>query len=1353
MNSSVFFSFRLLFVMLIMAVSISSPAQSTISFERINSDKGLPCDETNCVTQDKEGFIWIGALYGLYKYDGYQIRIINGLSGKNIKNIKDSGKNYLWIGTNDGLYKLDKQDGKLHRYQMLNYDNCNVINRVYIDSRDSVWVGTNGGLYSYDQSKDSMLFRYNLNKRSLVPHCSVTDICEDGKGYLWIGTWDRGLFRYNMKTGKWYEMPKFNDANSAQKICIDSSGHLWIGTWNYGLYEILNPYDTDHPLQFNTYINHFDKRSDNEINGNYIYTICDNKSDGCLWIGTNNGLSICTKQDDGTLTFDNYPKANDHATAFLGTGVESLFADHNGRMWMCTTQYGVVSARKQHTLFHTYSYQSLIGSTSENITNCLSTSPDGSVYIGLKNIGFAHISNIKDDIHASISTHSLTGLQQIYKGTCLTVLSDGRIATGTESDGFFICHKDGFLEKFEKGNPEWLDDRCVKCFFEEDDGTLLVGNWKGLAVLYPDGTGRNISKESGDSEFIKSQINKIVKVGVDEYWMASSNNGILHIKGHLSNKRLNARSIKIKYYKEVSSVSRVLYSQSNEVWACSPSGGLLKYDKSNDRFINMAKSLSFPAQIVRDMEEDRDGNIWLTTNLGIIRMSQNPTRLRIFTKSDGLPTNYLGRSLISMMPDGDLCVSMTDYITFFSPSEATDKSISHPAHITQLKVFNEDITSSNASEITLGHDENDLTIEFSTLSYDDIESTRYSYMLEGYDHDWIYPSIGRYSAYYSNLPSGSYTFRLRSADASGVWTDSPETLTISVLPPLYHRWWAILGYILATIAVVYLILRYFQRKREQKEEVKLAKLQAEQVEELNHKKLQFFTNISHDLMTPLTIISAITESTDAMAMPQKPVMQNNVNKLIRMLQQILEFRKVESGNLSLRVSERDIVAFCRNEVESITPLMHSKGIDIEFYSNEGLYKCWFDVDALDKIIYNLLANAAKYSKSDGGKVRLMLNCGPTTKISITDNGPGIPESMQKDLFKRFYEGEHRKFNTYGTGIGLSLARDLTTLHHGKIEVESKEGQGTTFLVSIPVTRPSYSDIESDGGTTVTNPEIIQKPETTDAPTDTNTSSQKTNKTILLVEDNEELRDIVSDILSSHYNIKVADNGKDALEVMRSPDTAIDMVLTDVMMPEMDGMELTRIIKSDIETSHIPVLLLTAKRTDEDRTEAYRMGADGYITKPFSMELLLARVENLLRQRKQTIEKIVTSLTNSDNQDSKDIESEKEHLDITPLDTEFIHRCKECVMKHIDDSEFDQQQFADEMNVSKSTLYKKLRAFTNMNTPQFIRSIRMSMALKILKENPLIRISELAYSVGFNDPKYFSQCFKADFGKLPSDYYK
>ena len=735
----------------------------------------------------------------------------------------------------------------------------------------------------------------------------------------------------------------------------------------------------------------------------------------------------------------------------------------------------------------------------------------------------------------------------------------------------------------------------------------------------------------------------------------------------------------------------------------------------------------------------------------------NDFSTHIYTSADGLQDNFIVNSSCSR--NGELFFGGHKGYNSFFPDKMEIPSQETNFLITDIKIFNHSFSNlpvelqqkispvmpTYTSKIELPHKYNNFSIEFAALTYKNPELNRYAYRLQNFDRDWQYTDADRRFAYYNNLPSGTYTFQLKATNENGEWSGYVRELTVVVLPPFWATWWAYLLYVIIVSVIGVSIYRTAKNRILLRNALRLREIEKAKAEELNHAKLQFFTNITHELLTPLTIISATVDELKTQAPSHNDlytVMNSNIQRLIRLLQQILEFRKAETGNLKLRVSPGDIAAFVKNAAESFQPLVKKRKIHFSFLCDPESMIGYFDMDKLDKILYNLLSNAAKYNKEDGF-IQVSLSYDETDKdfilLKIKDNGKGISKEKQKNLFKRFYEGDYRKFNTIGTGIGLSLTKDLVELHEGTISVESEVDHGTEFMVRIPIERSYYDEeqIDDEAISLMQNP-VNYEDTQEDADVETQEVTIKAN-TILLVEDNGELLHLMTKLLSREYNVFTAQNGKEGIAVLEKED--VDLIVSDVMMPEMDGIEFCKYVKGHLEMSHIPMILLTAKNKEEDRAEAYEIGADAFISKPFNLTVLHARIRNLLKYK----ERMARDFKNQ-------IVFEVKDLNYTSLDEDFIQRAIHCVNNHLEDPNFDQAQFADEMRTSKSTLYKKLKSLAGLNTSSFIRNVRLKAACRIMEEKGTnVRVSELAYAVGFNDPKYFSSCFKKEFDMLPSEY--
>ena len=650
--------------------------------------------------------------------------------------------------------------------------------------------------------------------------------------------------------------------------------------------------------------------------------------------------------------------------------------------------------------------------------------------------------------------------------------------------------------------------------------------------------------------------------------------------------------------------------------------------------------------------------------------------------------------------------------------------------------------------ISLNAGDKNIEIDFSSLNYAFPDKIKYAYKMDGVDDDWVYVRGDRQFAFYNQLPKGKRTFYLKTTDVNGLWSNYIAEVQVFKQPAFYETLWAYLFYIVFTLLCLYLFYHRMKRRIQLRHELRIAQIDKEKSEELVQTKLRYFTNISHDLLTPLTIITCLiddAEMTNGSRISQLTMIRSNVNKLRRLLQQILDFRKVESGNMKLSVSKSDVISFIDDVCKiHFTPLMRKKNQTFTFLTEDRHLMAYFDRDKLDKIVSNLLSNAYKYT-ANGGNIKLIVDSyweseNHHLRIQVVDTGEGIAPADLENVFKRFYtinKGDESESN----GIGLSLTKDLVELHHGTINVESELGKGSTFTVDLPINKDSYQEdelISEHISANGINTDLILEKEAL-ADSQVGEDTQIADVHLLLVEDNEELLFLMEKILSKHYHVLIAKDGLEALNVIK--DNEIDIIISDVMMPEMDGLEFCRTLKSNLETSHIPIILLTAKNTVEDRIECYNAGADGYISKPFELKILEARINNFIMHKKNKQEEFRSN-----------VEVNIDSLEPSSMDKEFLDKVISVIKSNMSEGDFDVVQLADALAVSKSSLYRKMKIATGLSPIEFIRNIRLKHGSQLLKDKS-ISVAEVAYECGFSNPKYFATCFKEEFGVTPKEYQK
>ena len=789
----------------------------------------------------------------------------------------------------------------------------------------------------------------------------------------------------------------------------------------------------------------------------------------------------------------------------------------------------------------------------------------------------------------------------------------------------------------------------------------------------------------------------------------------------------------------------------------SQDGDVFTYDPRTKKVENLSNMFDMLEEGIFNIITDQLGHIWISTNKRVIEYDPKNGGIMDYSTMDDVMVNSFMPNSYLKTRSGKILYGGNKGISVFTPYEhLSDNPRRIRTMVADVKIdgvsslLEKDNQRFNLRSQTISFDAGDKNIEidFSSLNYAFPDKIKYAYKMEGVDDDWVYVRGDRQFAFYNQLPKGKRTFYLKTTDTNGLWSNYIAEIQVSKEPAFYETWWAYMFYVVLVILSLYLFYRRMKRRLQLRHELKIAQIDREKSEELVQTKLRYFTNISHDLLTPLTIITCLiddAEMTNGSRISQLSMIRSNVNKLRRLLQQILDFRKVESGNMKLSVSKSDIVSFIDDVCKvNFAPLIRKKSQTFTFSTEDKHLIAYFDRDKIDKIVSNLLSNACKYT-SEGGEIKLIMKSYQNAehthlRIQVVDTGEGIAPDDLENIFERFYtanKGDESESN----GIGLSLTKDLVELHHGTIEVESELTKGSTFTVDFPIDKDSYQENELITGETSVNDKkaaMIFEHEDLDE-SGVVEDAQTNDNHLLLVEDNEELLYLMEKILSRQYHVLVAKNGLEALDIIK--DNEIDIIISDVMMPEMDGLELCRNIKSNLETSHIPVILLTAKNTAEDRIECYNAGADGYISKPFELKILEARINNFIIHKKSKQEEFRTN-----------VEVDIDSLETSSIDKDFLDKVVSVIKSNMAEGDFDVVQLADALAVSKSSLYRKMKIATGLSPIEFIRNIRLKHGSQLLK-NKSMSIAEVAYECGFSNPKYFATCFKEDFGVTPKEYQK
>ena len=1398
------------FVFFFVSERIFSQSDSPV-FETISIEDGLPENSVLSMLQDYLGYMWFGTQNGLVKYDGYTMTVYKpdaadnkSVSGTRIVVLFEDSRKNLWVGTEEGLNRFNRADESFIRYQSDPDDSssisCNVVHTIYEDRLGRFWVGTLCGLNLFDRDNEKFTRFYftepDLKTVSRVPgdqySLAITAITEvSNSEELLLGTGLKGLWRFDIsrKSISKYDINISPDKIGwVQNFYRARDGKIWIGSNN--ILSVLDPVSRE----FKSYYDFPDKVEGKYFEAEVPMSSVLEDQFGNIAAGFYDGEEGLIYLDPRTGIVNKYKFISNIPQNTMLNKLHSVYEDRSGILWIGTWSTGVKKWKRYENAFSVQqSNASDLNSLSSPTVNALICDPKGYTwYCTSKGLD-------KYDQRTHRYTHYLQNEKCITDFMVYAMLLDksGYLWLGTSNCGLIRFNPETASYSYYLNDPDKMNliNKTVLYLLQDHLGYIWIGTRDyGLYKYEPENTSLIQYKHDPNDSLSLSQ---------DEVLsLLEDHNGVLWVGTNLGGlNKFNRETGKFTYAGFKNCLS--LYEDSeNRMWVSELFSGLSLFDREKLKAAdNFSQNNGLAANAGIGIIEDNDKNLWFINEMGISRVNPKNKAVNNFPVINIYSNvfNFFTPNCTGKGTDGMLYINTGKGLVILNPASIMDDPTPPRVVISNLSLFNraDEKLDYNGfipetKEVTLPYDQNDLRFDYVGLQFNEPAKNTYKYILENFDEDWVDAGTQR-NATYTNLNPGEYNFRVKAANRDGVWSPKDASIKIIILPPWWKTTAAYILYILFITGLIFLTWKLQMKRIRIKQQYEMSRFEAEKLHEVDGIKSRFFTNISHEFRTPLTLIlgpvkQLADKTADEKSKEVLRVVHRNAEKLLALVNQLLDISKIESGNMKIHAAEHDAAALIRAITLSFTSYAERKRIKLSFSSRPDEIRAYIDKEKFENIINNLLSNAFKFTP-EGGSIEVMIDsqaelvsASETNKIpkqvrddnfvgsnvrddnfaeitspddniiriTIRDTGMGIPEEKLPRIFDRFYQvdGSHRREHE-GTGIGLALTKELVELHKGMIEVESTEGKGTLFTIRIPtgkghlqaeeIGKEELAKDTDRGAVKATGRPVIDEALQYNGRLETaaELSGNGSSHLLLIVEDNNDVRKYIKDNLTDDYKIIEASDGVDGCD--RALSEIPELIISDVMMPKMDGFELCRKLKTDERTSHIPIILLTAKAASEDKIEGYETGADEYIMKPFNSNELKARIKNLIEQRKRIHEHFRQNGL-----------IEIDETRITSIDKKFLQNTFCLINDNISDDSFSVERLAEGLSISRSVLHKKVVSLTGEPPVELIKTIRMTRAAELIRLKTG-NISEIALEVGFKNPAYFSECFKKHFRISPSQY--
>jgi signal transduction histidine kinase/ligand-binding sensor domain-containing protein/DNA-binding response OmpR family regulator len=1313
----------------------------TIFFEHLSGDNGLSQLSINSIYQDEFGIIWIGTRYGLNKYDGNKVEVFkhvtrdkNSLFGNNIQTVCGDKKGNIYLQCRAGLVVYD-----LEKRKMITACENNVVSISY--GLNQLWVCSNSIISYYDKSINKLKEFTRLS----IPSVRISCLKETANGQLYIGTRNNGLLIMDKNKRLITAIPNIDVVS----LFEDSKQKIWVATRRNGLYII----------ERNNQITHLENNpiNVNSLPNNFVRSVCEDDF-GNFWIGTFNGLCRYNLAQNRFSTF-NHSESKPYSLG--SSSVWCLIKDKQGTIWIGSYFGGIDYFNPEYSFFKFYGVDNGNNySLSSPIAGKMIEDNQNNLWIGTEGGGLNCLNRKTGVISIYKNLPTINGVPANTIKALWLDKTTNNLWIGTHIEGLFrmnLNSKQTVVFRNNPADPSSLKNDYIRGIIPYNNKLYLATH--NSVIVFDLATQKSTflvdNKKYG---LDNKQIWDIMLDKNEQLWFSTSSAVF----------RYDLKKSYLKKYVHLETDSQSISStylntffqdSKGRIWLGSAGSGIDLYNPKKDSFKSYNSTNSnIIDDYVLDIKESQSGYLIIATNKGFSYFNVDNNKFYNYVNQSVFPITAINEGGIYVTRDGEIFIGSTNGLFSFRENMLNIQPKSFSILITELYINNQRIEPTEkgilkkaisfTDKIRLNYNQNAISIEYSCTNYVKAIQEDVEYMLSGFDKTWI-KSNNRHLITYTNLNPGSYELKIR-AKQNGE-TVSQASVIIVISPPFYATWYAYLLYILIICIVAYYLVRFYTSSIKLKVSLDYEKKEKEQIEGLNQSKLRFFTNISHEFRTPLTLIISQIESLLQSTSLQSSLytkllsIHKNAHRMGKLINELLDFRKQEQGFLQIKVSQQDIIRFLNEIVLTFKEYADHRHINLTFIHDEPNIDIWFDINQMEKVFYNLLSNAFKFTP-DHGEITVSVTIQKTVlRIIVSDSGSGIDTKELNRIFDRFYQAENGYSNNEaGTGIGLALAKGIVELHHGTISAENRKEGGSRFIVIMQVGDDLFSEDQKttvnlqNSNNTITNTAPDEKFMNEIIESQRKVSDHK--YTILLVEDSPEVLDLLVQIFSPIYDVITAVNGLDGLEKAKAKQP--DIIVSDVMMPEMSGIEMCSKLKSNLETSHIPVVLLTARTAVEYTIEGYRTGADDYITKPFDTRLLIARCNNLVNTRKQLQAKF-----------SKNTETDVSIIATNSLDQKFLTKAVEVVERMVENSELDVNLFASEMLMGRTAFFQKLKGITGQTPNEFITNIRLKKSMKLLIDEPELSVTDVGYKLGFSSPSYFTKCFREVFGVTPVKYRK